>query len=360
MSLALTELNAFTHQEIVRRTTEVIFKQSPLFVRLMGRNMIKFQGGTQIQRPLIFAELNGDFFSKGDTFNIAYVQTDTALLANMKQAYINVTLYGTDDILNGGRNSAFSQVETKFTNASLTMAKKLAQALYKDGQSTQADVTTSGGLLSTNKAFDGLLAWIDDGNNGSGNYTTATDITKSFTSVGGITRSDMFTTAPSFGSGSVTPLSAVSGMNAYTERNFVDFQLKTVSYAIGQAWFGSEYPDLLLVQQNGWQRVWNSIQPNQRYMDQAGDVAKIGFKSFKINGMSEVVVDKYMPDNLMLGLNTNYLEMYISARDKFQFGFTGFKESQGSIDLAGQFLFAGNLMVPNPRTCFKLIGSALS
>lgn len=360
MALALTELNAFTHQEIVRKTTDVIFKQSPLFVRLMGRNMIKFQGGTQIQRPLIFAELNGDFFSKGDTFNIGYVATDTALVTNMKAAYVNVTLLGLDDILNGSRNSAFSQVETKFTNASLTMAKKLAQALYKDGQSSSADVLTSGNLLSTNKAFDGLLAWIDDGNNGSGNYTTATDITKSFTAVGGITRSDMFTVAPVFSAATATPASAIAGMNSYTERNFVDFNLKTVSNAIGQSWFGSEYVDLILVQQNGWQRVWNAIQPNQRYQDQNGDVAKIGFKSFRINGMSEVVVDKYMPDNLMLGLNTNYLEMYISAREKFQFGFTGFKEPVNGIDLAGQFLFAGNLMVPNPRTCFKLIGSALS
>lgn len=359
MALSLTEINAFTHQEIVPKTTDVIFKQSPLFVRLLDRQQIKFEGGTQIQRPIMFAELNGDFFGKGETFDVAYVQTDTAFVANMKFAYVNVTLYGTDDVLNRGRNSAFSQVETKFTNASLKMAKMLAQSLYKDGQSSATDVTTSGGILSTSKAFDGLLAWIDDGNNGSGSYTTATDATKSFTSIGGIARSDLFTTAPVFGTGTSTPAGGVAGANSFTERAFTDFQLKTVNNAYGNAWWGNEFPDLMLCQQNGWNRMWNSLQPNQRYMAADVDVAKVGFKSFRFNA-SEVTVDRYMPDQVMLGLNTNYLEMYMSAAPKFQFGFTGFKEAQNSIDFSGQFLYSGNLMVPNPRTCFKLIGSALS
>jgi len=64
-------------------------------------------------------------------------------------------------------------------------------------------------------------------------------------------------------------------------------------------------------------------------------------------------------NGLLLGLNTNYLELYISENKKFQFGFTGFKEAQNSIDIAGQFLFAGNLVAPNPRTSFKVVGPAL-
>jgi len=357
MALSLTDLTAFTEQYIVERTTDVIFKSSPLFVRLLNRRRMRFAGGTYIQRPIIYSSLNGDWFSKGDTFNIAYVTTDTAFTVNIKTPYVNVTLYGIDDILNRGPQAAFSIVESKFANASLKMAQLIAVALYQDGQSSPA----AGNLvLSGTKSLDGLLAWIDDGNN-SGSYTTATDLTKSFTSIGGITRSDLFAVAPTF-TGATTPVTAVQGANSYVNRAFSNFTLNDVNTAYGNAWFGNDFIDLICATQTGWNRIWNAIQPNQRYYDTQSDVGYVGFQSFRFNA-ADVVIDKYMPEDgtngAMFGLNTNYLELYTSENRKFQFGFTGFKEAQNSIDIAGQFLWAGNLIAPNPRTSFKLIGTSL-
>ncbi len=48
MALSLTDLTAFTEQYIVERTTDVIFKSSPLFVRLLNRRRMRFAGGTYI------------------------------------------------------------------------------------------------------------------------------------------------------------------------------------------------------------------------------------------------------------------------------------------------------------------------
>lgn len=355
MPLAITEVNALTNLYIVPRTTDTIFKNDPLLTRLMNRRMVRFDGGQLIQRPLIYAELNGDFFLRGDTFNIAYVPTDTALQVPMKYAYVGITLYGTDDVLNRGPEAVFSQVETKMLNASLKMAKVLSTNLYKDGQSSSADVTASGGVLSTSNAFAGLLAWVDDGNSGSG-YPSATSVTKSFPTVGGITRSDI-TATPS--SGTATPTANIGGLNAYTNRAFSTFQLSEVQNAYGKAWFGNDFADLLITQQSGWDKFWQSTQPLQRYMDDKSDVAKVGFQTLRFNS-SEVVISKYAPEQVLFGLNTNYLEFYVTTNPKFQFGFTGFKEAQNSVDVSGQFLFSGNLIVPNPRTCFKLIGSALA
>jgi hypothetical protein len=327
---------------------------------LLNRNAINFDGGTQIQRPIMYAELYGGFFAKNDTLNIAYVVTDTALAVNMKYAYVSIFLNGTDDVLNRGRNAAFSTVEMKFANASAKMAKILAQGLYQDGQSPVGG-TGVGNYFSTNTSFDGLLAWIDDGNN-SGSYTTATDLTKSFTAIGGQNRSDFFTTAPTF-TGATTPQTAVQGMNAYTNRAFNAFNLNDIQYAFGQAWFGNDYVDIMPTTQNGFNKIWNATQPQQRYMDDNSDVAKVGFKAFRFNGVADVVVDKYLPtdgtNGIMYGLNTRYLEMYVSSNPKFSFGFTGFKDAQATIDLAGQYLFSGNALAPNPRTSFKLVGSAL-
>jgi hypothetical protein len=360
MALSLSDLTAFTEQYIVERTTDVIFKESPLLARMLGRRRMRFAGGTYIQRPLMYAQLNGDWFGKGDVMNIAYVTTDTAVTVNMKTVYVNVSLYFIDNILNRGPQAAFSIVESKFANASMTMAKLIATALYQDGQSSVAPPFTT--ALSGTKSLDGLLAWIDDGNN-SGSYTTNTDSTKSFTSVGGQTRSDFFTTAPSF-TGATTPSTAIQGLNAYTNRSFTPFTLNDVNTAYGNAWFGRDFPDLITTTQTGYNRMWNAIQPLQRYnMEGSGtDVGKIGFNAFQFNA-STVVVDKYIPSDgtngVMFGLNTNYLELYSSDAKSAQFGFTGFKEAQQSLDVAGQFVWAGNLIGANPRTSFKLVGPVL-
>lgn len=358
--VAQSDLNAYTQQELVPRTTDVIFKKSPLLVRLLNRNAINFDGGTQIQRPIMYNQLNGGFFAKNDSLNIAYVVTDAAFLLNMKFAYVSIFLNGTDDVLNRGRNAAFSTVELKFANASATMAKILATGFYQDGQTASGAGLTSG-VLSTTTSIDGLLAWIDDGNN-SGSYATATDMTKSFATIGGINRADLFTTAPVF-TGATTPTSAVAGANSYTNRAFNAFTLNDIQVSFGQAWFGNDFPDLMVTTQNGFNKIWNATQPQQRYMDDNSDVAKVGFKAFRFNGVSEVVVDKYLPtDNvngIMYGLNTRYIELYISSNPKFQFGFTGFKDNQANIDLAGQFLWSGNMLDANPRTSFKMVGTAL-
>lgn len=359
MALTTSDLTAFTEQYIVERTTDVIFKQSPLFKRLLTKNRMRFDGGTYIQRPIIYAELNGDWFSKGDTFNTAYVTTDTSFAVNVKQNYVNVTLYGTDDILNGGRQAAFSIVESKFANASMKMAKLIATALYQDGQTTGLTPPFTGALSGV-KSLDGLLAWIDDGNS-SGGYSSATDQTKSFLTIGGVTRTDLLANPVAFSS-AITPIADVQGANSYTNRAFNTFTLPDVNTAYGAAWFGSDYPDLIPTTQTGYNKIWQSLQPQQRYNDVSSDVAQAGFQALRFNA-AEVVIDKYIPSDgtngLMLLLNTNYLEYYLSTRRRWQFGFTGFKEAQNSVDIAGQFLNASNLICPNPRTSAKLIGTSL-
>lgn len=351
------DLNAFTKQYLVEKSTDVVYKDSPLFAMLLGKNKLIVEGGSYIQRPIMYGKLNGGFHSKGATFNTAYVKTDAAFVVNWKFAHVNVTLYGEDDVLNRGREAAFSQVEIKMANASMRMAEILTKALYGDGQTSAADVVTSSNVLSTSESFDGLLAWIDDGNSYS-SYSTATDASKSFATIGGITRTDLFSSAPSF-TGATTPVAGIAGANAYVDRNFATWSLNTINTACSNAQYGNRAVDTILCREQAFNRFWNSLQPNQRWVDSGGGLAKIGFRSFRFN-TADVVVDKYMPDNLMLGLNSDYIEMYVSGNPKWQMGFTGFKELPNSTIISGQFLFSGNLVCPNPRTCFKLYGTGLS
>lgn len=356
--VTVADINAFTNRHIVPKMTDVVYKESPLFVRMINKQKV-FPGGTSIVRPIGYAKLNGGAYSKGENFNTTYVQTDAAFEVTMKSYYVNVTLYGLDDVTNMGPEAAFSVAETKLANASMRMAELLAKDFFGDGQTSAADVATSSEVLSTTKQIDGLLAWIDDGNDGSGSYTTATNNTKSFTSIGGLTRADLFNSAPSFGSATATPAAALGGANAYVERAFSAFTLADVNKAMGAARYGNKYVDMIVVTQNGWNKFWNAIQPNQRFQEESSDLAKIGFQSMRFN-QAVLVVDQYLPENLALGINSDFVELYVTANKRYSFGWTGFKESPNNDNLAGQYLFAGNIVVPSPRCHFKMVGSALS
>lgn len=211
-----------------------------------------------------------------------------------------------------------SYVESKLVNSAGKMAKLLATDMYLDGQGTN----------SSSISLDGFQAAIDDGTN--------------FTTYGGITRSDIAT-------------GANVGINSYYANIGGALSLSQVQTAFGAAWFGNEHIDLMPTTQTVWDVFWNKIQPQQRFNEESSDVAKIGFRSFRWNGAS-VVVDQYTPSGYLWGFNTAYIQWWISTLPKYQFGFTGWKEAQNTDDVAGQYLYGGNLLVTASRLMFKLIG----
>ena len=150
----------------------------------------------------------------------------------------------------------------------------------------------------------------------------------------------------------------VGGLNAY-DATLTSFNLKALNAADGASWFGADHVDIIPATQNGYDLIWQAIQPNQRYYDTESDIGQVGFQSFRFNA-AEVVVDKYLPTGSlgkMYVINTKYVEWYFSTNPKFQFGFTGFKEANNTIDVAGQYLVGSNIVVPNPRSGFKLLST---
>ena len=318
MALTYDDLTSKTNKFIVPRMVDEVYKSSPLFTRLRSKNMERFEGGTSIRHPIMYAKLKGGPFTRGGSFDTSYVQTDTALEVNVKYYYVNVTLFGIDNVLNRGPEAAMSLVETKMVNASGRMADLLGTDIFLDGQGTN----------STSIALDGLDASVDDGTN--------------YQSYGGITRTDLSS-------------SASSGINAYIVNSVGTLTLGAVQTAYGSAWFGREHVDLIVTTQPVWDIFWNKIQPQQRFREESSDVAKIGFQSMRYNGAS-VTVDQLCPTGFMYGLNTKFIQFWITTMPKYQFGFTGWKEAQNTDDVAGQYLFGGNLLNVGPRYMFKLKG----
>ncbi len=237
--------------------------------------------------------------------------------------YVNATLYGTDDVLARGPEMAVDFVTSKLANAAGKMAKLIGTDIFLDGLGTN----------SSTLSIDGLQQWVDNGT--------------VYPTVGGLTRSDL-----GVGNGTNS-----QGANGYVASMSSGFTLRGVQKAFGSAWFGNQHVDLIVSDQNSWDQFWNKLQPQQRYMSEKADVATAGFRAFTFNG-AEVVVDQYCPSGQMFGLNTRNenLLFFTSTLQRYQFGFTGFKEAQNTDDRAGQYLWAGNVIVTNPRYNFRLTG----
>jgi hypothetical protein len=321
MALTWTDINSVVNPLILPTVADLVYKSSPLFIRVRSSNAQRFDGGTTINQPIGYAELNGGPFSRGSTFNTDYVQTDTRFTVNPKYYYVNVTLYGTDDVLAKGPEMAVDFVTGKLANAAGKMAKLIGTDVFLDGL----------GTASSTLSIDGLTQWFDNGN--------------TYTTVGGVTRSDL----------GVANGTNSQGANGYVASMSSGFTLKGVEIAFGSAWFGNQHIDLIVSDQNSWNQFWNKLQPQQRYMAEKADVANAGFRAFTFNG-AEVVVDQYCPSGNMYGINSRNenLLFFMSTLQRYQFGFTGFKEAQNTDDRAGQYLWSGNMIVPNPRYNFLL------
>jgi hypothetical protein len=323
MAVPIPGINAYTHNLIVGKATDTVYQSSPVFVRLSKQRRNTFRGGLLVQRPLIIGKLAGAAVGPGEGAPSQIVTTETALQVPMRLYLVNVPLVGFNAMNNDGDMAVFNEVDLKFANASAEMAELLAQDLY---------LTSS--TLGRNRNLTGLEEWVDDGT--------------LFTTIGGITRAD------------IAAAGVILGMNAYTAA-LTGFTLKDLNKACTQAWVGTKHVDLVAATRNGWDLVWNSLQPMQQHVDTVSDVAQAGFATVRVN-QAEVVMDPYAPTGTagrMWGLCSEGIEWFFSANPLFNFGFTGFKGTQLGIDTAGQFLAGTTLLVPGARTCFKLTSTTL-
>jgi len=314
MALTYGDVTAVTTNYISDRFTDNYYKVSPTFVKVWksGAMAKPFPGGNQIQVPFQYAPLKAAPFPPGGVFDISYIETQTAMTFNVKYSYANVTVRRTDFALNRGEAAIMNFLEPKVVNAEQALAQSLITQFFEDGQ----------GTVSPLIALDGILAGYDDGTN--------------YASYGGITRSAIGVGA----SATAWP-----------------FSLQQLQVAYGQATFGPTQPNFIATTQSIYNSFWNKMLPMQRTTEIDPDLQGAGFRAFKFNGMS-VVVDQYCPSGYIFGMNTDYIDAYISEDPTFAFGFTGFKELPNSLDMAGQTVFGGNIVVRAPRLGFILASVA--
>src|SRR5262252_6720024 len=269
MAVPIPGINAYTYQVIVNKATDTVYQSSPAFVRLSKNKRNTFRGGLFIQRPIIIGKLAGKAVGPGEGAPPEIVTTETALRVAMRLYLVNVPLLGFNAMQNDGDSAVFKEVDLKFANASAFMAEMLATDFYLPSSTAGRD-----------RNLIGLEEWIDDGN--------------TFPAIGGVTRSDVATAGQ------------VKGMNAYTTSSLTSFTLKDLNKACTQSWIGNKHVDMMIATRNGWDMVWNSLQPMQQQVDRVSDTAIAGFATIRVN-QAELVMDPYAPTGSggrLWGLNT--------------------------------------------------------
>jgi hypothetical protein len=231
----------------------------PLMVRLIERDNVKYEGGSEIRQPFVFDETPSGWYNAQDTLDVNQKQTQTAMRFDWKFAYASLNLPMTELLMNGGAQAVTSLMTSKMQTMEITLRSRLATSLFSDG-------TAFGG-----KEFVGLKLAVHD----TGTY-------------GGIPR----TTTE--GSKLVSYVDATGGT----------VSLAMIQKAMGKATIAPEVPDLIVTTQRQYDIIWGLVQANQRFIPGTapGQLGAAGFGGINING-AMVVVDQSCPPGEMYILN---------------------------------------------------------
>ena len=229
---------------------------------------------------------------------------------NWKQASVNVTISGLEQLQNAGKEQLFDLLESRVGNAERTMINNISTAVYSDGTG------------SSSKEIGGLLLLVPN------DPTTGT--------VGGINRA---TSTNSFWRSIV--LNATSdGGAAATSDNIQSY--------MNQVWVqvvrGTDMPDLIVADNTYWRLYLESLQGIQRITNDK--LAQAGFMNLKYMN-SDVVFDSDggASANHMWFINSNYL-FYRPHTDRDMIHLKD-KTSVDQDALVAPIVWAGNMTLSN-------------
>jgi hypothetical protein len=346
----LDQINVSTLKYIKENPALVdnFFQQDPLLAYAKLNLREDWDGGALIQEGFYTGGLIGGPVGKGQEFDISEKQVEQAGQFTPKIEMVNVTLAKEDiQVFNRGPLAAFRLVDSRMTNAYMTLGANVAIGMYLDG--VQAAYL---------KNINGLSELVSDGTTTSWNsvaYTTYGGLTRNAGQVGSTLNSSM------------------------TDLANTTIEYNTLEESYGNATYGNVEPNFGVTTVKGYSYIKEKFQTQQRFND-TQDPA-IGFNGLKFNSAT-LIKSRYCPGSDIATANTTsntaavamlkvmsggsvtayptlknsgsetlfwlncrkpYFNFYVSTDAEFGFGFTGFKPAQGNLKVAGQCLAALNV-----------------
>lgn len=283
---AISDVIATTIQSRSGKIADNVTKNNGLLTRLKQKGNQKFfSGGNVIIEELSFAENpNAAWYSGYDPLPIGAADVISGAQYDIKQCAVAVTMSGLEGLQNSGKEAIIDLMEARINVAEASMANLVAAGLYADG-------TGNGG-----KEITGLAAAVAV-TNGSGTYGSIDRLTWSFWR------------------NQALVASAAGVNNAATTKSNVQHAFNLAMASVTR---GSDHCDLIIVDNNYWNFILESMQAIQRLSD--SNLAKAGFQSVNYMG-ADVLLDGGIGGNMGASkayfLNTDYIRLRTHRQRNF-------------------------------------------
>ena len=266
-------------------------------------------GGDRIIEQLLYAlNSTAKSYSGYEILDTTAQEGMTVARFPWKQYAVSISISGLERRQNqGSKTRLLNLLESKSTQASMTLRDQLSQGAFSDGTGNGAkDLTGLQALISATGTVGGLDVatypwWVSQEN----------------TSVG------------SFASGG----------------------LKAMRAEYNSASFGNDKPDFIVSDQATFERYEDALQPQERYSNTT--VANSGFLNLTFKGIP-IVFDRDTPANTMYMLNSKYISYVVHPLADFST--SPFVRPENQDASVAQILFQGNLTVNNRRMHAHLSG----
>lgn len=268
-----TEIVSTTLRNHRAEFADNVSKHNALLLRMMKKGRKRtLDGGYEIVEPLDYAE-NSTWqrYSGYDALNISASDVLSAGKFDWRSMAIHVTASGEELRKNSGKERIINLSKARIKNAMRTAANNLASDIYSDGTATNQ--------------INGLQALIADAGTGT---------------VGGINSS----TFPFWQNGVQSAAAPIQGGGAIVPSK------TTIKSLMNPLWYqltrGTDKPDLVASSNDYYGFYEESLQDNQRYMDE--DMAAAGFVTLKYKS-ADVFHDggSGIPTAHMYFINTDFL-----------------------------------------------------
>lgn len=312
---AVSDLIATTIEQRSKTLADNLTDNNALLLKLKQRgNSRPFSGGRIIYEELMYedsATVNANSYSGYELLNIGVNSPISAAQFDIKQYSAAVTMSGLEMLQNAGEEAFIDLMESRIKIAEANLMNRIAADLYGDGTG------------NAGKNITGLQAAIS-ATPSSGTYGGIDRATWAFWRNVAVDASTL----------SITPSSAtIQGL---------------MNRVIVQQVRGTDRPDLIVFDSNFYRHYLESLQANQRFMDEKGS-AGAGFTSLKYygaGGSCDVVLDGGIggncPTDTGYFINTKYLHWRPhSARNFVAIG--GDRQSVNQDAVVRHIGWAGNL-----------------
>tara|TARA_R110000751_G_scaffold23464_2_gene64920 strand:- start:146 stop:1063 length:918 start_codon:yes stop_codon:yes gene_type:complete len=267
MALSYDEITAITEKKFIPKLVDNVFNSNALLKKFKEREEPQ-PGGDKVVCPLNYAETAAAGWYQGsETLSTTDNEVITACEYDWKQLYANISITRRDELRNMGDAAIINFVKSKVMVAEKTIRNKLSTGLYNDG--------------SNAKQIQGLKLALSTSN-----------------TVGGISQS------------------TYSWWQANVDTTTTTLTIAAMQGLYGDCGEGTEYPQIVVGDQDMYDRYYALLQPSQRFADD--EMAKGGFKSLQFNGIP-VVVDAAAAAGDMYMLNLDYISMMPHKDENFRF-----------------------------------------